>query len=110
MFARHKRMPTKEQAAVYASVTHYLKAVAATGTDDAEKVNDEMRRAPVDFFGRVGLIRSDGRVLYDMTLYQVKSPAESKYPWDYYKAVQTLPKEKVFRPADAGGCAMAPQQ
>jgi branched-chain amino acid transport system substrate-binding protein len=110
MFARYKRMPTKEQAAVYASVTHYLNAVAATGTDDAEMVNDEMRRAPVDFFGRAGSLRSDGRVLYDMTLYQVKSPAESKYPWDYYKVVQTLPKEKVFRPIGAGGCAMAAQK
>jgi branched-chain amino acid transport system substrate-binding protein len=66
-----------------------------------------MRRAAVDYFGRAGSIRSDGRVLYDMTLYRVKSPAENKYSWDYYKLVQTLPKEKVFRPADAGGCAKA---
>jgi branched-chain amino acid transport system substrate-binding protein len=107
MFERHHRMPTKEQAAVYASVTHYLKAVAAAGTDDSEKVNEEMRRIPVDFFGHAGSIRPDGRVLYDMTLYQVKSPAESKYPWDYYKAVQTLPEDKIFRPVDAGGCALS---
>lgn len=110
MFASHQRMPTKEQAAVYASVTHYLKAVAAVGTDDSEKVNQEMRRMPVDFFDHAGSIRPDGRVTYDMTLYQVKSPAESKYPWDYYKAVQTLSKDKVFRPADAGGCPMSMQK
>ena len=107
MFAQHQRMPTKEQAAVYASVMHYLKVVAAAGTDDGEKVNQQMRRIPVDFFGRAGTIRPDGRVMYDMTLYQVKAPAESKYPWDYYKPLQTLPQDKIFRPANAGGCEMA---
>lgn len=106
MFAAHQRMPTKEQAAVYASITHYLKAVAAAGTDDAEKVNAQMRQMPTDFFGRSGSIRPDGRVTYDMTLYQVKSPSESKYPWDYYKPLRTIPKETIFRPVDAGGCAL----
>jgi branched-chain amino acid transport system substrate-binding protein len=107
MFARHNAMPTKEQAAVYASVTHYLKAVAAIGSDDAEKVNEQMRRMPADFFGREGAIRPDGRVTYDMTLYKVKSPSESKYPWDYYTAVKTIPASKSFRPLDAGGCTLS---
>jgi branched-chain amino acid transport system substrate-binding protein len=107
MFARHKRMPTKEQAAVYASVSHYLKAIDAISTDDAGRVNRQMREMPVDYFGRPGSIREDGRVLYDMTLYQVKSPAQSKYAWDFYNAVRTLPKEEVFRPGDGGGCSIA---
>jgi len=107
IFDKHRKMPSKEQAAVYASVTHYLKAIDAAGTDDADTVNQAMRRLPVDFFGRAGAIRADGRVLYDLTLYQVKTPAESHYPWDYYKPVRTLPKETAFRSLEAGGCKLA---
>ena len=66
MFARHQRMPTKEQAAVYASVRHYLKAIEATGSDDAHIVNRQMREMPVDYFGQTAVIRPDGRVLYDL--------------------------------------------
>ncbi len=106
MFARTGRMPTKEQAAVYASVRHYLKAVAATGTDDPDKVGVRMREMPVDYLGHAGSIRPDGRVLYDMTLYRVKKPVESRYPWDYYTAVKTLPKETIFRPVQDGGCGL----
>jgi branched-chain amino acid transport system substrate-binding protein len=104
IYAKHQRMPTKEQAAVYASVRHYLKAVAAAGTDDALTVNRKMRELPVDYFGATGSIRPDGRVLYDLTLYKVKSPAESRKPWDYYEAVRTIAKEAAFGPADEGGC------
>jgi branched-chain amino acid transport system substrate-binding protein len=107
LFARRHRMPTKEQAAVYVSVRHYLQAVAAAGTDDGEKVNQQMRSMPVDYLGRPASIRADGRVLYDLTFYQVKSPAESKYAWDYYKPVRTIAKEEVFRPLAEGGCAFA---
>jgi branched-chain amino acid transport system substrate-binding protein len=107
IFSLYHRMPTKEQAAVYASVMHYLKAVAAANTDDTEKVNQQMRRMPTDFFGRSGSIRANGRVTYDMTLYQVKTPAESKYPWDYYKVMETLPKEAIFRPVSDSGCSIA---
>lgn len=104
--AKMGRVPTKQQASVYASVTHYLKAVAATGTDEAGKVNAEMRKLPVDYFGHKASIRPDGRVLYDITLYEVKSPEESKKPWDYYKPVTVLPAAEVFRPADDGGCTL----
>ena len=106
IFALRQRMPTKEQAAVYVSVRHYLQAVAAVGSDDGEKVNAQMRKMPVDYFGRPASIRPDGRVLYDLTFYQVKAPAESKYPWDYYKPLRTIPKEEAFRPAGEGGCAL----
>ena len=105
-FDKVGRMPTKQQAAVYASITHYLKAIDATGTDDAAKVNEQMRRMPVDFFGRAGSIRPDGRVLYDLTLYEVKKAAESKAPWDYYKAVTTIPRDQAFQPAQENGCAL----
>jgi branched-chain amino acid transport system substrate-binding protein len=104
MFARHRKMPTKEQAAVYASVRHYLKAVEATGTDDGRVVNRKMREMPVDYFGQTGSIRPDGRVLYDLTLYKVKSPSASKYPWDYYQPVRVIPKENAFGGAAASTC------
>jgi branched-chain amino acid transport system substrate-binding protein len=105
-FAQEKRMPTKEQAGVYAAVTHYLKAVKAAGTDEAAAVNRKMKELPVDFFGRQGTIRKDGRVMVDVTLYEVKSPGEVKYPWDYYKPIQTLPASEVNRPIETGGCPL----
>jgi branched-chain amino acid transport system substrate-binding protein len=102
--AIEKRMPTKLQAATYAAVRHYLKAVQSAGTDDTKAVNAEMRRLPVDFFGRPARIRNDGRVIYDLSLYRVKSPSASKYPWDYYEKISTIPGDKAFRTEGEGGC------
>ena len=99
-------MPTKQQAATYASVTHFLKAVDATGSVDGAVVNAKMREIPVDYFGRDGTIRPDGRVVYDVTLYEVKSPADSKRPWDYYRPVRTIHKAVAFRPPGADGCKL----
>ncbi len=104
-FADRGKMPTKEQAAVYASVMQYLRAVAAAGTDDGVAVSDELHRAPVDFFGRAGKTRSDGRVMFDVSVYEVKSPAESKYPWDYYKELRTIPQSVAYRPLDEARCS-----
>lgn len=104
MFAHHQKMPTKEQAAVYASVRHYLKAVQAAGSDDGGTVNRKMRDMPVDYFGQTGTIRPDGRVLYDLALYKVKSPSASKYPWDYYQPVRIIPKESAFGSAEGSAC------
>ena len=103
-------MPTKQQAATYASITHYLKAADAAGTVEAQAVNAEMRAMPVDFFGRAGSIRPDGRVIYDLTLYQVKSPGESQYPWDYYKKVRDISAEAAFRPLAEGGCPLVKER
>jgi branched-chain amino acid transport system substrate-binding protein len=100
-------MPTKQQAATYASILHYLKAADAAGSVEGVAVNAEMRAMPVDFFGRAGSIRPDGQVIHDLTLYQVKSPAESQYPWDYYKKVRDIPAATAFRPLAESGCPLA---
>ncbi|HEY1779904.1 MAG TPA: ABC transporter substrate-binding protein [Roseiarcus sp.] len=105
-FAVMKKMPTNSQATAYAATMHYLKAVQAAGTDDTEAVNEKMRSMPVDYFGRVGSVRADGRVTYDITLYQVKSPAESKYPWDYMKPIGTVSQMDAFRPLSESECPL----
>ena len=100
-FERTKRMPTMVQAGVYSEVTHYLEAVKAAGTDDADKVMAKMREMPVnDFFAKNGRIGADGLHRHDMYLVQVKSPEESKYPWDYYKIIRTIPAAEAFEPPD----------
>jgi branched-chain amino acid transport system substrate-binding protein len=104
MFAKHQKMPTKEQAAVYASVRHYLKAVEAAGTDDPALVNAQMRKMPVDYFGQTGSIRPDGRVIYDLALYRVKAPSASKYAWDYYEPLRVIPGDKAFGTATDPAC------
>ncbi len=107
-FDKTKTMPTKVQASVYASLRHYFKAVEAVKSIDAEAVNAKMRQMPVDYFGHPAKIRNDGRVLYDLSLYQVKSPDDVKYPWDYYKAVTAIPAAKAFKPEAGSGCSLPP--
>ena len=95
-------------AGVYASVTHYLKALAAVGADaDGKAVVDKMKELPTDdpLFGK-GTIRADGRKIHDMYLFEVKKPEESKGPWDYYKLRATIPAAEAFRPLDKGGCPL----
>jgi len=90
-FMRERRaMPTKSQAASYAAALHWLKAARDVGTTDGIAVNTQMRRMPGNYFGKPITIRADGRVTYDLALYQVKAPAESTKPWDYYKPVTTM--------------------
>ncbi|ACL55741.1 ABC transporter substrate-binding protein [Methylobacterium nodulans] len=105
--ARFGRMPSMIQAGTYSSVTHYLKAVRAAGTDETEAVAKAMRDLPVDdFFGRGGKVQANGRMVHDMYLFQVKSPAESKGPWDYYKLLATIPGDKAFLSAKDSGCPL----
>ena len=107
-YARRGRMPNDNQVALYSSVRHYLEAVAKAGTDDAASVIKAMREAPIhDIFTANGAIRADGRVLYDRYLMRVKSPADSKYPWDYLTVVARTPAVDAFRPPGAGGCKLA---
>ncbi|ACA16276.1 Leu/Ile/Val-binding protein family [Methylobacterium sp. 4-46] len=105
--ARFGRMPSMIQAGTYSSVTHYLKAVKAAGTDETEAVARKMRELPVDdFFGRGGKVQANGRMVHDMYLFQVKTPAESKAPWDYYKLLATIPGEKAFLSPKDSGCPL----
>ena len=105
---RHGAMPSMSQAGVYSAVTHYLKAIDAAGTDAANPVVAKMKATPVnDVFARNGTIRSDGRMVHDMYLVQVKSPEESKGPWDYYKILRTVPGQEAFRPLAESECPLA---
>jgi branched-chain amino acid transport system substrate-binding protein len=100
-------MPTMVHAGVYSSILHYLQAVKAAGTDDADAVMKKMREAPVnDFFAKGGRIGPDGLHRHDMYLVQVKSPAESKYPWDYYKVLKTIPAAQAFPTVEQQKCPL----
>jgi len=100
-FAKLNKMPTMWQAGVYSAVTHYLQAIEATGTDEPLRVAARMREAPIeDFFARHGRLREDGLMVHDLYLAQVKTPAESKAPWDYYKVLTTIPGSEAFQPPD----------
>lgn len=106
-FARYKQMPSMMQAGVYSAITHYLKAIAASGTDAAGPVLAAMREAPVnDFYTQGGRIRPDGLMLHDMFLAQVKTPAESRGPWDYYKIIAQVPGEEAFGPLSISECPL----
>jgi branched-chain amino acid transport system substrate-binding protein len=100
--ALHKgNKPTMVQGGVYSSVYHYLKSVAAAKSDDAKVVTQKMRELPInDPIMHNASIRADGRVIHDMYLYQVKTPAESKAPWDYLKLLATIPAQQAFKPMD----------
>jgi branched-chain amino acid transport system substrate-binding protein len=96
-YERLHKMPTMWQAGVYSSVMHYLAAVKATGSDDALTVVAKLREGPIeDFFARHGRLREDGLMVHDLYLAQVKTPEESKEPWDYYKILATIPGEAAF--------------
>ncbi len=104
-FEKRNVMPSMYQAGVYSAVTHYLKAAQAAGTDRGDAVAAKMKELPInDFMTKNGTLRADGRVIRDMHLFEVKTPAESKAPWDYYKFVRTIPGDKAFRPLAESDC------
>ncbi|HUG59943.1 MAG TPA: ABC transporter substrate-binding protein, partial [Candidimonas sp.] len=104
-YERVKNMPNMAHAGDYSSTMHYLKAVKAAGTDDPDAVSAKMREMPIkDFFTQDGKIREDGRMVHDMYLWEVKSPAESKGDWDYYKLVKTIPAAEAFAPLSSSTC------
>ncbi|WP_416221110.1 ABC transporter substrate-binding protein [Rhodopseudomonas palustris] len=101
------KMPTSTQAGDYSSTMHYLKAVAAAGTLDAQTVMAKMRETPIDdFFAKGGKIRIDGRMVHDMYLAEVKKPADSKGPWDFYNILETIPGDQAFRPLSESACPL----
>ena len=101
------RMPTMVQAGDYSAVLHYLKAADAAGTDDGLKVMAKMRELPIeDAFARNAKLRPDGRMVHDMYLARVKTPAESKGPWDYYTILKTIPGDEAFQPLAQSTCKL----
>jgi branched-chain amino acid transport system substrate-binding protein len=106
-FERMNKMPGEAQAGVYSGVLHYLKAVEAVGSKDQQKVLAKMRETPVeDVFSRNGKLLPNGRMIHDMYLVEVKSPAKSKQPWDYYEVLATVPAEKAFRSLEESSCPL----
>lgn len=106
-FEQHKRMPTMIQAGQYSAVMHYLNAVKAINSDDTKPVMTQMKKTKVnDFFATNGTIRDDGRMVHDMYLMKVKTPAESQFPWDYYKPMQVIRAESAFQPLSASTCPL----
>ena len=105
---RPGKFPTMVQAGVYSAIIHYLKAVEALKADgDGKAVVAKMKEMPTDdpLFGK-GVIRADGRKIHDAYLFEVKKPAESKYPGDFYKTRATIPGDEAFRPLKEGGCPL----
>ncbi|KAF2395083.1 ABC transporter substrate-binding protein [Pseudomonas frederiksbergensis] len=106
-FKRTGKMPGMVPAGIYSATTHYLNAIKATGSDDAQTVRAQMVAVPVnDMFAKNGKIRVDGRMVHDMYLAQVKTPAESKGEWDLYKIVRTIPGEEAYRPLAESKCKL----
>lgn len=106
-FAITKKEATMNQAGYYSATLHYLNAVKAAGTTDADKVMEQMKKLKInDMFVKGGYIRADGVMIHPMYVMQVKTPAESKYPWDYYKTVRVMPGEEAFGPI-TGKCKIA---
>ncbi|WP_322405306.1 ABC transporter substrate-binding protein [Massilia luteola] len=104
--AKMKKEPSMLQAADYSAAMNYLNAVKAIGTDDGEKVMAQLKKTRInDMFAKNAEIRPDGRMVHDMYLMQVKTPAESKAPWDYYKVVATIPGAQAYTTKAETKCA-----
>ena len=106
-FKRTGKMPGMVPAGIYSSTMSYLNAVKASGSDDAQTVRTQMMATPInDMFAKNGKIRADGRMVHDMYLVQVKTPAESKGEWDLYKIIRTIPGDEAYRPLAESNCKL----
>ena len=106
-FDKMKRMPSMLQAGDYSAATQYLTAVKAAGTDDADAVMAQLKKQKInDMFAKGGYIRPDGRMIHEMYLMQVKTPAESKEPWDYFKVAQVIPGEQAYQSLANSKCPL----
>jgi branched-chain amino acid transport system substrate-binding protein len=106
-FEKRKAMPSSLQAADYSAALQYLRAVKATGTDDADRVLAYLRENKLnDVYIKNGVVRPDGRVVHDMYLLQVKTPEQSKEPWDYFNVVQTIDGNQAFTTKEESRCAL----
>lgn len=109
-YKRFGKMPGMVPAGIYSATTNYLNAIKATGSDEAQAVRTQMMATPVnDMFAKNGKIRADGRMVHDMYLAQVKTPAESKGEWDLYKIVSTIPGDEAYRPMSESTCKLLPK-
>jgi len=100
-------MPTMDHAAVYSATLHYLQAVQAAGTTDGATVARFMHSMPVhDFYAPNGMVREDGWLMHDFYLAQVKSPEQSRYPWDYYAILKTIPAADAASPLSESKCPL----
>jgi branched-chain amino acid transport system substrate-binding protein len=105
--ARNKKAPSMVHAGDYSATMFYLNAVKALGSDDGDKVMAKLKSTKInDMFAKNGEVRPDGRMVHDMKLMQVKTPAESKYPWDYYKVLQVIPRDQAFITKAESKCAL----
>ena len=106
--AKMGRMPNMVQAGTYSAVTSYLKAVKAAGTTETEAVAKKMHETPVnDVFAKNGKVLANGSMVHDMYLFQVKTPEESKGPWDYYKQLSKIPGAQAFETVEESGCKVS---
>jgi branched-chain amino acid transport system substrate-binding protein len=106
-FEKMKKFPSMLQAGDYSAATNYLKAVKAVGSDDSDKVMAYLKANKInDMFAKNGVIRPDGRMVHDMYLMEVKKPSESKYPWDYYKVVATIPGDQAYATKAETKCSL----
>jgi len=105
-FKRFGRMPSMIQAGTYSSVLSYLKAVKAAGAKDSDAVAKKLKELPVDDAFAKGKVLANGRFVHDLYLFEVKSPAESKKEWDYYKLLATVQGDKAFPTAAESGCPL----
>lgn len=105
-FDRFSRMPSTEQTLVYVSAKHYLSGVAASNDKDSATIMKWMKSNKVEFFGKTASVRSDGRVVYNLDLYRVKSPAESKKPWDYYEHIAEISNTAAFGETSSAECRL----
>ena len=103
----HKAMPTMIQAGAYSATMHYLKAVQAGDTDNADTVMKKMKDTEInDFFAKGGKIRANGRMVHDMYLAEAKKPSESKGEWDIVTIKQTIPGDQAYQPLSESTCSL----
>jgi branched-chain amino acid transport system substrate-binding protein len=105
-FAATGQMPDAAHATAYVAVRHYLRAAIVSDSLDADTINQEMRRAPVYFFGRSAKLRIDGRLSVDLSLLKVKAPEMMKHDWDHYEQIGVIPAADIYRPLNRTGCEL----
>ncbi|WP_298241755.1 ABC transporter substrate-binding protein [uncultured Bradyrhizobium sp.] len=109
--ATNGQLLNEGKSATYSAITHYLKAVAATGSDDGDAVMRQMKNTPVnDFEMKNVAIRADGQVMRPLYVARIKTPAESKYTYDYYEITGTIAPEDAWRPASESACDLLKSQ